>query len=243
MSNKSRNGRREICLMVGTLCIVWAGLWAALAMPETALAAKGGKGGGDSGTSPVSIQFSAGGIVGDGNGSYIDNKKLKVEAVMTPDGHVNLVPNTGSGPRTLGVTVTIPNESPLDAEVWRFILGGWNDNFDMRAMEDGAVRDDVNLQMNTRVPLDAPEGAEGENWILFFDDSITQFGDCTGSTYVTVSRTGDTWTVENKDSSQELSQAALIVQTKVKNKSTFERYGGSETTVTVPPFTAVITLN
>ena len=40
MSNKSKNKRFEICLMVGTICIVLAGLWAVLATPETALAHK-----------------------------------------------------------------------------------------------------------------------------------------------------------------------------------------------------------
>ena len=40
MSNKSKNKRVEICLMVVTASLVLAGLWAVLATPETALAKK-----------------------------------------------------------------------------------------------------------------------------------------------------------------------------------------------------------
>lgn len=39
MSNKSKNKRVGICLMVGSICIVVAGLWAVLAIPEMAVAA------------------------------------------------------------------------------------------------------------------------------------------------------------------------------------------------------------
>ena len=40
MSNKSKNKRVEICLIVAATCVVVTGLWAVLATPETALAKK-----------------------------------------------------------------------------------------------------------------------------------------------------------------------------------------------------------
>ena len=46
METKSKNKRVGLCLMVGTICIVVAGLWAVLATPETALAKKPDGGGG-----------------------------------------------------------------------------------------------------------------------------------------------------------------------------------------------------
>jgi len=45
MSNKNRNKRIGIGLMVASICIVLLGLWAVLATPETALATKPGGGG------------------------------------------------------------------------------------------------------------------------------------------------------------------------------------------------------
>ena len=114
MSNKSKNERLGICLMVAATCIVLAGFWAILVMPETAFAAKPGN-------IPACIEFEAGGGVQSDAGPYCDDKQLKVEAIMTPDGHFNLFPNTGrEEERTLKVYTDPDPVNPLKG--WRFLM-------------------------------------------------------------------------------------------------------------------------
>jgi hypothetical protein len=253
MSKKNRNKSVEICLMVIATCIVLTGLWSVLATPKKALAAPPegkGKGGGDEGTSPVCILFEGDGVRSDA-GEYCDDKQLSVEAIMTQDGHVNLYPNTGRGNRTLYVKVDLDGDGPNAAtttEGWRFLVGGWNEIFDMRTMEINEARNDVNLMINMKAP---PNEDNIVNWRLIFDPYNTRWVDGVNSTYVTVTctavdeTTGDPceWVVENKDEYGVLSKAALVLEKKVKNKSVFTRYGGDEVTVIVPPFMAKVTLN
>ena len=232
MSNKSKNNRVGICLVVIATCIVLVGLWAVLATPKAALAKKPSDGG-DSGVAPVCIEFDiGGGIQSDDGTPYCDDKQLKVEANMTQDGHVNLQPNTGRGQgRTLLVYTNLTGEIPLVG--WRFLLGGWRDDFDMRDMYLGEVREDVNLMINA----EAPSNSENiVNWLLNLWPDRTRYGiDYSESTFVTVTRdTADTWTIEVDDADR----AVLVLHKQVKNKSEFI-YGG---VVTIPPFTATVTL-
>jgi hypothetical protein len=260
MSKMNRNKSVEICLMAVATCIVLTGLWTVLATPKKALAAPPagkGNGGGDEGTSPVCILFEGDGVQSDDYDddgtpdSYCDDKQLSVEAIMTQDGHVNLYPNTGRGNRTLYVKVDLDGDGPGEAittEGWRFLVGGWNEAFDMRTMVVNEVCKDVNLMINMKAP---PNDENIVNWRLIFDPYNTRWVDGVNSTYVTVTctaedeTTGDPceWVVENKDEYGVLSKAALVLEKKIKNKSVFTRYGGNEATVTVPPFTAKVTLN
>jgi len=245
MSNKSKNKRVEICLLVGTICIMVAGLLAALATPETALAKKPVKppgGGGDTGVAPVCIVFD-GGIESDNETPYCNDKQSKVKAIMTQDGHVDLQPNTGRGDgRILKVSTSSYSEN---LEGVSFFVGWAHETFDMRAMEVGDVRNDVNLMIKTKTP-DAPDG---NHWWFVFDPTWDRWGiDYNESTYVTVTCTredetgANEWVVTNPTNDEQgnpiLSQAVRVVQTKVKNKSEFT-YGG---VVTVLPFTATVTL-
>jgi hypothetical protein len=234
MSKKNRNKRIGIGLMVIATCIVVAGLWAVLATPETAFAAKPGN-------IPMCIEFEAGGGVRSDDGPYCDDKQLKVEAIMTPDGHFNLFPDTGRGERTLYVDVDFDPDSPstniISAEGWRFLVGGWQDNFDMRNMDPGEVRNDVNLLINAEAP---PNDENIVNWLLTFDPSRTRWGiDYSDSTFVTVTRgevsDTDTWTIEIDSTDR----AVLVLHKQVKNKSEFTRL---EELVTVPPFKATVSL-
>jgi hypothetical protein len=231
MSKRNRNKKIGIGLMVIATCIVVAGLWVVLATPETAFAAKPGN-------IPMCIEFEAGGGVRSDDGPYCDDKQLKVEAIMTPDGHFNLFPNTGRGERTLYVDVDFDPDSPgtniISTEGWRFLVGGWQDNFDMRDMEVGEEykRTDVNLLINAEAPPN-----DEVNWLLTFDPSRTKWGiDYSDSTYVTVTRSSaDTWEVEVDNTDR----AVLVIQTQLKNKSEFTRL---EELVSVPPFKATVTL-
>ncbi|MHC4510474.1 MAG: hypothetical protein ACYTAO_16220, partial [Planctomycetota bacterium] len=98
MSIKSKNKRVGLCLMVGTICIAVAGLWAVLATPETALAKKPSGGGGGGGNDPAcfELDFDGGGVWSDGLGDYCNNKKGKVEAIMNSNGGATLRTNTAS---------------------------------------------------------------------------------------------------------------------------------------------------
>ncbi len=235
MSNKKRNKRIGIGPMVIVTCIAVVGFWAVMATPEITFGAKPGN-------IPACIEFGAGGGIQSDDGPYCDDKQLKVEAIMTPDGHFNLFPNTGRGEgRILKVYTDLDPVTPLKG--WRFLVGGWQDGFDMRDMEVGEdyKRTDVNLLINS----EAPPNEENEvNWLLAFDPSRTRWGiDYSKSTYVTVTRTSvDTWEVQNgtvdESGNPILSQAVLVIQTQIKNKSVFT-YGG---VVIVPPFTATVTL-
>jgi hypothetical protein len=237
MSKKNRNKKVRICLIVGTISFL-LGLWAVLMMSETALAAKPGN-------IPVCIEFLPGGGIQsddyDDDGipdPYCDDKQLKVETIITPDGHFNLFPNTGRGERTLYVDIDFDPDSTgeniISTEGWRFNVGGWNDTFDMRAMEIGETRNDVNLMIYAEAP---PNNENVVNWLLTFDPSRTRWGiDYSDSTYVTVARSStDTWEV-NVDNTD---RAVLVIQTQVKNKSEFTRLEGL---VGVPPFTATVLL-
>ncbi|MHC4557388.1 MAG: hypothetical protein ACYTFW_08375 [Planctomycetota bacterium] len=242
MSIKSNNKRVGLCVMFVTSCIVLAAVWVVLATSKTALAAPPegkDKGSGDTGTAPVCIVFEGGGIQSD-DGPYCDDKQLKVKAIMTPDGHVNLLPNTGRGERTLYVDVDFNPDEPgieiVSTDGWRFLVGGWNDSFDMRDMYPGEVRPDVNLMINMIAP---PNEEDIVNWRLIFDPFYTMWGiDCSDSTCVTVTRgedpDTDRWTIEIDNTNR----AVLVLQKQVKNNSQFT-YGG---VVTVPPFTATVTL-
>lgn len=234
MSNKNRNKKVRIYLIVGTISILFGSFLAVFMMSETAVAAKPGN-------IPMCIEFEAGGGVRSDDGPYCDDKQLKVEAIMTPDGHFNLFPNTGRGERTLYVDIDFDPDNPgqdiVSTEGWRFLVGGWQDNFDMRNMDPGEVRDDVNLLIN----VEAPTNDENiVNWLLTFDTSRIRWGiDFSDSTYVTVTRgedpDTDTWTIE-VDSTD---RAVLVLHKQVKNKSEFTRL---EELVSVPPFKATVTL-
>jgi hypothetical protein len=233
MSTKQNYKKVGVGLLAAATCIVLAGLWAVLVVPETALAAKPGN-------IPVCIEFETGGGVQSDDGPYCDDKQLKIEAIMTPDGHVNLFPNTGRGDRTLYVDVNFdPDGEPfiVSTEGWRLLVGGWQDSFDMRDMDPGEVRDDVNLLMNAEAP---PNNENIVNWLITFDPGRTRWGiDYSDSTYVTVTRGEepdiDTWTIDVN----ETDRAVLVLHEQVKNKSEFTRL---EEVVTVPPFTATVTL-
>jgi hypothetical protein len=232
-----------ICIIVGTICIL-LGLWIVLMMPETALAAKPGN-------IPVCIEFLPGGGIQsddyDDDGTpdpYCDDKKLSVEAIMTPDGHVNLYPNTGRGDRTLNVNVDFEPDNPYNEAIltkgWRFLVGGWQDTFDMRDMEIGeeSKRTDVNLMINTEVPDNPPNGADGLAWRLIFDPSYIRWDiDYSDSTFITVTRISpDMWEID-VDSTD---RAVLVLQKPIgKNKSDFVSFPGL---VSVPSFTAIVTL-
>jgi hypothetical protein len=236
---KNRNKRMGLCLMVVMSCLVLAAVWIILVMPETALAKKPGSGGGDAGTAPVCVEFrdeEGDGVQSDNGTPYCDDKQLKVEAIMTPDGHVNLQPNTGKGDgRTLYVDIDLVDDDPevgiISTEGWRFLVGGWNESFDMRAMTIGQVRSDVNLSIFTY-------GNDGNIWRLFFDPARDAWGiDYRESTYVTVTRTAvDIWVVEIDENDQ----AVRVIQTEVGRNKVQMIYGG---VAIVPPFTATITLN
>jgi hypothetical protein len=239
MSIHHNHNKIGIGLMAAGTCVVLAGLYVVLVGPGTVLAAKPGN-------IPVCIEFGAGGGVQSDDGPYCDDKQLKVEAIMTPDGHVNLSPNTGTGGRTLYVDVNFDpgnEENPLviRTEGWRLLIGGWQDNFDMRDMDPGEARTDVNLFINTEVPDDPPDGADGLAWRLIFDPSYTRWGiDYSDSTYVTVTRGeephADTWEIKVDLTDR----AVLVLQRPLgKNKSDFIRFPGL---VSVPPFTATVTL-
>ncbi|MHC4538324.1 MAG: hypothetical protein ACYTEK_03485 [Planctomycetota bacterium] len=243
MSFKSKNKRVGICLMVVATCIVVTGLWAVLAIPETALAAPPdgkGKGDGDTGTAPVCIAFEAGGGIQSDDGTpYCNNKQLKVKAIMTQCGHVDLQPNTGSGDgRIMKVSASVYSG---DLEGTYFFVGWGKDSFDMRAMEVGEIRTDVNLMVKTKAP-------DGHRWWFIFDPTWDRWGiDYSESTYVTVTRKGtDTWEIQNTtigidDAGDPItipSRAVRVISTKVKNKSEFT-YGG---VATVPLFKATVTL-
>jgi hypothetical protein len=246
MSIKSKNKRVGMGLMVVATCIVVAGLWAVLVTPETALAKKPGGGGGDTGVAPVCVEFSDlsdDGVQSDNETPYCNDKQSKIKAIMTHDGHVDLQPNTGRGDgRILKVSSNIYPDY-LDGVY--FFVGWANETFDMRAMEVGDVRNNVNLMIKTKTP-DAPDG---NHWWFIFDPTWDRWGiDYSESTYVTVTCTGEDetgvneWVVTNTTNDEQgdpiLSQAVRVIQTKVKNKSEFT-YGG---VVTVPPFTATVTL-
>jgi hypothetical protein len=231
MSIKGRNKKVRICLIVGAICIL-LGFWAVLLIPETAMAAKPGN-------IPVCIAFEAEGGIQSDNGEYCDDKQLKIEAIMTPDGHVNLRPNTGRGEgRILIVDVDLNPDYPEvnieSTEGWRFLVGGWQDSFDMRAMEIGQARHDVNLMINVEAP---PNDENIVNWRLFFDPGYINWGiDYSDSTYITVKRIStDAWEVEvdNND------RAVLVKQMIIKKKSEFARL---KDLVSVPPFKATVTL-
>ena len=244
MSKMNRNKSVEICLMAVATCIVLTGLWTVLATPKKALAAPPagkGNGGGDEGTSPVCILFEGDGVLSDA-GEYCDDKQLSIEAIMTQDGHVDLQPNTGRGEgRTLKVYTDLTGDTALEG--WRFNVGGWNDSFDMHKMEVDVPQNDVNLIINMKAP---PNEENVVNWRLIFDPSYNRWDiDYSESTYVTVTqKSSDTWEVQNTpggfdgDGNPILSQAVLVIQTQIKNKSVFT-YGGI---VIVPPFKATVTL-
>ena len=120
--------------------------------------------------------------------------------------------------------------NPLDG--WRFIVGGWKEDFDMRDMTIGETREDVNLRIVTYT------SDENVWWRIMFEPDCDSWIDPVlyeNSTFINVTRTGtDTWEVEVDDTDQ----AVLVIQTKVKNKSVFS-YGG---VVVVPSFTATVTL-
>ena len=241
MSIRHKDKRVEICLTVGTICLAVGGLCGVLATPEPALAKRPG----DAGTAPVCVTFEGGGGVQSDGSPYCDDKQLKVEAIMTQDGHVNLQPNTGKGgERKLHVDMDLVEDNPdigiVSTEVWRFLVGGWNESFDMRDMDIDEVRNDVNLIINTY-------GPDGSIWRLIFDPIYDRWSiDYSESTHIRVTRMDETtWKIQNTtgelDESGDLipSQAVRVIQTEVaKNKSEFA-YGG---VVTVPLFMATVTL-
>lgn len=234
MSSKSKHKSVGLCVMVGAICIALAGLLTVLSTPNTALAAKPGG-------IPVCISFGPdGGVQSDDGTPYCDDKQLKVGAKMTQDGHLDLWPNKGKEDgRTLYVYVDLDGSTVL-TEGWRFLVGAWNEGFDMRAMAEGQSRDDVNMWINTYT-------SDGITWRLYFDPSY-RHGDkwsAAGSTYVTVTCTGADettgayeWVVENKHGNEEPSLALLVEHTIVNHKNVYKVLG----LVTVPQFKATVTL-
>ena len=221
-----------------TLALVAAafllGAWGLLAFPEAGLAAPkkdrpgaggGGEGGGET---PVCVTFAAPGSV-EGIESdlvdidgislpYCNNNKEKLDAIMTPDGHLRLRPDRSKNQtgRKLFADVdfyavpcnpddgwTGPSEPPCgvvgkpscqDEEVQQFLVGGLRNDFNMRAMgiTEPALRTDVNLSINL-VGIDTDIG----NRIQFdptggldgAGEGLNRFGlDTSCTTFVTVRR-------------------------------------------------------
>lgn len=196
MATKSKNQRKRVklYLMAATTCLVMAGIWGFLATPDVALATKPdnpGGGGDDSGIVPVCVTLLGPAVYGDdGLTPYCNDKKLKVEAILTQEGWVALDPDTSSKQTGRGFFVDFGDaltgsglESPLSSlfientddltdagithnEYLQFaILAG---TVDLRSMEAGDIRTDATMQI--RLELTYDDGAFGLLWITFNPD-------------------------------------------------------------------------
>jgi hypothetical protein len=219
--------------------------WAALSVPPIALAkppeGKGG-GGGDKGNVDVCVTLplpeSGAGLESDGLGTYCDDNKAKVQAIITYDGHLDFKPNTGKGDgRTFFAWVDFLGDDPdlggVFVEGWHLVVGGWRGDFDMRAMGigDANKRTDVNLFINAY-------GLDGSVWCIVFDPDWDQWIDAEDfddSTFATVTRTAvDQWVIEIGEDIESPDQAVLAV-----NDGEQFYYGGL---VTMPTFKVTVEL-
>lgn len=184
-----RTSKSVVTIMViGLALATWGILWFA----SSTLAKGKPDGGGNKGNAKVCITLPApgtgAGVYGDGLGDYCNNRKKKVEAYITQDGHLNLRPNTGGGTRAF--YVNIPGDDGLEG--WRLQVGAFRDDFDMRAMGIGVEnkREDVNLWISTYHP-------NGTWRRIIFDPDASLWGiPGTGSVYATVTRNENDWLIE-----------------------------------------------
>ncbi len=261
--------RIRVCLIGLAVCLTFATIWALLAVPGTALAAKGGKKGGGGGNDPVCLTFpdyvggnGIAGVQSDGLGDYCNNKKGKVEAIMNENGGVRLVANTSQNDPEAGrdLFVDFGREIHLianpdvtfqttdDLADLGFISR--RESFklfgvDLRAMAVDQTRTDARLHI--RVALRDREEDLRHTLFIYFDPEQNAQRACTGSgsTEVTVTRKSDTeWIVTNVDENGNLSEAGLAegFRIGVSTEGFWCRTDDGEDLLVLPPFTVTVKL-
>jgi hypothetical protein len=226
MLSKSKNERVGICLIVFMACTVLAGVWAVLAVPETALAKKPGGGGADGATQDIAVSVviddqSPAGVSSDGGGAYIDSKKDHVSAIVGRNqGQFLLATNTNNaeGGRTMELTLAdrITDLNPPDAPEHLFDVMGTvtpiaveiyttrnsveQGYVDLRAM---AVGESADLALRIRLIVTDIQNHYDLNYgdVLFNPDSSHWDPHMDQTDLVTVTRTDDTagrktWTIQ-----------------------------------------------
>ena len=173
-------------------------------------------GGGPGRDTPACVTFddSPDDAVGsDGLGPYCDDRRAKIEAVITGSGHVRLDTNTsnrtGAGrslridfcrPITLVSADEITFQStdeldfPHDADV---VVGPFNDNVDLFDMAVGETRTDITLWIT--LLLHPPGHRQEIGLFIRFDPQDLRRG-CPDSSFVSVTRdSAETWTIDTLD--------------------------------------------
>lgn len=192
MSNKNRNKKVEICLMVVATCIVAAGLWAILVTPEIAQAKKPGGGGKPEVLHGVAEFEDSDGyaVQSDGLGPYVDGvdfTELGLEGFFRL--RIHLKNDAG---RKLDLTFPEGISSdffPTTQNIW--ILGLNGSLADWRAQDEGVAV----LRMGNLLIGQTGKDEAGISYGRWGPDGEGQEGK---GDRLTVIRTGpDKWTIES----------------------------------------------
>jgi hypothetical protein len=191
MSNKNRNKKVEICLMVAAICVVVAGLWAILATPEIARAEKPSGGGQPEvlhGAAEFMEDSADYAVRSDGLGPYVDGvdfTDLGLEGFFRL--RIHLKNNAG---RKLDLTFPegiSPDFFPTTQNIW--ILGLNGNLADWRAQTEGVPV----LRMGNLLIGQTGKDEAGISYGRWGPDGEGEKGDL-----LTVTRTGtDVWTIES----------------------------------------------